>query len=183
MDRPGNVDTLTLTVSPPLTLAEPAVQKVPNIAAALAEYRDKNLKPSDLSNLPWEAREAAEQLREQKLADLAEYLKDIPPIPVTWNIIAPDNASGAWPVTLRANNAKTLSATLVLGDAHPPCPAEITNTPNDPLVSLKLTYQPRNLAKPIFFAPIGHWDWGWLWVYLLAYLPAMYAFRYLLKIA
>ena len=36
---------------------------------------------------------------------------------------------------------------------------------------------------PIFFAPIGHWDWGWLWVYLLAYLPAMYAFRFLLKIA
>jgi hypothetical protein len=76
-----------------------------------------------------------------------------------------------------------LTATLVLGDAHPPSPAEATNTPSDPLTSLKLTYTPIDTKPPVFFAPIAHHDWGWLWVYLLAYLPAMYLFRYLLRIA
>ncbi|MDB5322771.1 MAG: hypothetical protein JWN40_4402 [Phycisphaerales bacterium] len=181
--RPSKAGTVTLDVPAPLTLAQPAAQKVPDIAGALAEYRKTTLKPSDLSSFPLELRELAEQHRQQKLADLDAYLQDIPAVPVTWNVIVPDNASGAWPVTLRASNSKALTATLVLGDAHPPAPAEVTNTPNDPLTSLKLTYQPINPKPPIFFAPIAHWDWGWLWVYLLAYLPAMYAFRFLLKIA
>jgi hypothetical protein len=141
------------------------------------------MKPSDLSALPWELKEQAERFRDQKLKDLADYLKDIPPVPVSWNVIAPDKTAGAWPITVRASSAKTLSATLVLGDAHPPSPAEIDNTPNDPLTSLKLIYQPINTQSKIFFAPIAHHDWGWLWVYLLAYLPAMYLFRYLLRIA
>jgi pyruvate,water dikinase len=183
MVRPGKVDTITLDVPAPLTLAQPATQQVPDIAAALTEYREKEMKPSDLSALPWELKEQAERFRDQKLKDLADYLKDIPPVPVSWNVIAPDKTAGAWPITVRASSAKTLSATLVLGDAHPPSPAEIDNTPNDPLTSLKLIYQPINTQSKIFFAPIAHHDWGWLWVYLLAYLPAMYLFRYLLRIA
>jgi hypothetical protein len=102
---------------------------------------------------------------------------------MTWNVIVPDNAVGHWPITLRDNNAKTLKADIVLGDAHPPTPSEVTNTPNHPLTSLKLTYNPHTKPAPIFFAPIGHWDWGWLGVYLLAYLPVMFALRWLLKIA
>jgi pyruvate,water dikinase len=182
MVRPDKVRNVTLTVPAPLSLGEPARQKVPDIVATLTEYRDKNLKASDLSNQPWEVRDAAEELRKQKLADLAEYLKNVPPIPVTWHITAPENVAGAWPVTLRADNSKTLTATMVLGDAHPPAPKEVNNTPADPLTSLKLTYQRPNDQHPIFFAPIAHWDWGWLWVYLLAYLPAMFFFRWLLKI-
>ena len=54
--------------------------------------------------------------------------------------------------------------------------------PADPLTSLKLVYKKDQTPK-VFFAPIAHWDWGWLWVYLLAYLPAMFLFRWLLKIA
>jgi phosphohistidine swiveling domain-containing protein/uncharacterized membrane protein (DUF106 family) len=183
MVKPGKVDTLTLSVSEPLKLAEPAAQPVPPIARVLTQYRDKLLKPSDLSNQPWEIREAAEQFRQNKLVELNEYLRDIPAVPVTWSIIAPEHTAGAWPITLRANNAKTLSTDLVLGDAHPPAPAEIVNTPNDPLQSLKLVYKPNSNQKPIFFAPIGHWDWGWLGVYLLAYLPVMFAFRAILRIA
>ena len=34
------------------------------------------------------------QLRKQKLDDLAQYLKNVPPIPVTWHITAPDNVAG-----------------------------------------------------------------------------------------
>ena len=63
---------------PPLSLTEPANRKVPDIVSTLTEYRDKNLKPSDLSNQPWEVRNAAEQLRKQKLDDLAQYLQRSP---------------------------------------------------------------------------------------------------------
>jgi pyruvate,water dikinase len=183
MVRPDKAHNVTLDVPKPLSLVEPAEQKVPDIAAALAEYRDTKLKASDLSNQPWEVRESAEQYRTQKLADLQAYLKDLPPVPVTWHIRVPDNAAGGWPITLRASDAKTLTSTVVLGDAHPPVPAEVTNTPADPLTSLKLVYHPTSQPPKVFFAPIAHWDWGWLWVYLLAYLPAMFLFRWLLKIA
>jgi pyruvate,water dikinase len=184
MVKPSQVRQVTLDVPAPLTLSEPATQKVPDIARVLTKYRDTQLKPNDLSNQPWEIREAAERLRAQKLADLNDYLSNIPPVPVAWQINVPEHATGHWPIRLKSDNAKTpLTATLVLGDAHPPAPAEVENTPNDPLRSLKLTYKVSSQQKPIFFAPIGHWDWGWLGVYLLAYLPAMFGARALLRVA
>jgi phosphohistidine swiveling domain-containing protein len=183
MIRPDKVSSVRLSVPAPLKLSEPEVQTVPDITGTLTRYRDTQLKASDLSSFPWEVAQSAEQSRKQKLDELADYLKNIPPLPITWHVVVPDNAVGAWPVTLRADNSKTLTATIVLGDTHPPSPSEVTNTPRDPLSSLKLAYHPINKPAPIFFAPIGHWDWGWLWVYLLAYLPAMYVFRFLLKIA
>ena len=57
-------------------------RKVPDIVSTLTEYRDKNLKPSDLSNQPWEVqRMPPEQLRKQKLDDLAQYLQERSPHP------------------------------------------------------------------------------------------------------
>jgi hypothetical protein len=158
------------------------IQPVPDVRRALEKYRDTKLKPSDLSTQPWEVRESAEAYRQQRLADLNTYLKDLPPVPVTWNLTLPEGASGHWPLILEADNAKSLSAAIVLGDAHPPVPAEAANTPADPLSSLKITYTSTAAQRP-FFAPLAHRDWGWLGVYLAAYLPVMFLLRAALRIA
>jgi hypothetical protein len=183
MVKPDVVHSVNLSVPQPLALAQPGTQSVPEIRRVLEKYRDARLKPSDLSNQPWEVRESAEMYRQQKLADLNDYLKNLPPVPVTWNVTVPDKAAGHWPIALKADNAKILTGDIVLGDVHPPMPAEVTNTPNDPLASLKVVYQPTQTTHQVFFAPIGHWDWGWLGVYLLAYLPVMFGLRFALKIA
>ena len=184
MVRPDAPDPVTLDVPPGVTLAEPATQPVPPIRRVLEAYRDKRLKPSDLSNQPWEIREQGETFRRQYLANLNEYLKNIPPVTISWNLTLPDNGSGHWPITVKTGRSKTLSAAVVLGDAHPPVPAEATNTPADRLTSLKISYIRSGDSAPThFFAPFGHRDWGWLGVYLAAYLPVMFTLRAALRIA
>ena len=36
---------------------------------------------------------------------------------------------------------------------------------------------------PLAWAGLPHWELGWLWVYLLVYLPAMIAARWVLRVA
>jgi hypothetical protein len=58
------------------------------------------------------------------------------------------------------------------------------NDAGQPLTSVKVAYKPNSSVKPTFFAPFSqNWDWGWLGVYLLAYLPVMFLLRAVLKIA
>jgi phosphohistidine swiveling domain-containing protein/uncharacterized membrane protein (DUF106 family) len=176
---------VTLELPPGLALDEttPATQTVPPIKETLEKHRAKLQKPSDLASLPWEVRESAERFRQADLADLDAYLKaGIPAQPLTWKIRTPEKLSALWPIKVTAGKARPLEANVVVGDAHPPQPTELANDPSDPLVSLKISY-PQSEQKKVFFAPIGHYDWGWLWLYLLAYLPAMYGFRWALKIA
>jgi hypothetical protein len=181
MVKPDALRRVTLDIPAGLSLDDPATQSVPDIKKTLEEYRDTKLKPNDLSNQPWEVRESAERYAAERRADLNDYLQHIPAIPISWTIRTPPTA-GAWAATVRADGAKTLTTTLVTGDAKPPQPAELTNTPNDPLQSLKITYA-ASAQKKTVFAPIGHREWGWLGVYLLAYLPIMFGLRAALRIA
>ncbi|HSI33645.1 MAG TPA: hypothetical protein VK986_08650, partial [Tepidisphaeraceae bacterium] len=186
------LDQLTIDLPPGLTLdsGTPATQPTPQVRRVLEKFRDTQLKPSDVSTLPWELRQPAEQYRQALLADLAKYLEQVPPQAVTWRVITPENVSNAWPFTVRgggnAGGTKTLSATIVIGDRHPPAPAQVDNTPNDPLQSLAINYPPAESMRHFWTGPIkwlGGFDPGWLTVYLLAYLPAMFGLRAMLRIA
>jgi uncharacterized membrane protein (DUF106 family) len=183
MVKPDHAKTLTLSVPGGVNVVEPVKQNVPEVRRVLEKFRATELKQSDLSNLPWEMREPAEEYRRQRLGDLNTYLSDIPPFPVTWNITTGDKP-GHWPVKVETDAGKSLTVDVVLGDAHPPAPAEIMNDSGQPLASVKVAYEPTSSEKPYFFAPFNkNWDWGWLGVYLLAYLPVMFLLRAVLKIA
>jgi len=178
-------DPITLQLPAGLSVDDttPATQTLPPIRETLEKHRLKLQKPSDLSQLPWEVRQSAEHFREEELASLNAYLKDdVPPQFVTWKVRTPEKVSGKWPITVSAGSWRSDNMNIVAGDAHPPQPGDFANGPKDPVTEIKISY-PQGDQKKIFFAPVGHYDWGWLWVYLLAYLPAMYAFRYLLRIA
>ncbi len=187
--KTDRLDSLALDLPQGLTLdsTTPLIQKVPPIRKTLEKLRDTKYKPNDLSNEKWEIREHAEQYRTDLLNNLNDYLKNIPPQPITWRINTPENISDRWPVTVRADYSKSLSAQIVAGDQYPPAPTEIDNTPNDPLVSLKLVYPDSDTKRTFWVHPINfglfHFEPGWLTVYLLAYLPAMFGLRALLKVA
>jgi pyruvate,water dikinase len=159
----------------------PKTQAPPPIRETLAAYRTKLAKASDLSAYPEEIREAVEGYREQRIADLDTFLStEIPPHIFEWSVLTP-NTAGRWPVTVSAGSERQ-TIDVVLGDAYPPAPAEISGDARSRIVSLKVVYPDRDNRQK-FFTPIGHWDWGWLGVYLLAYLPAMFGMRAILKIA
>jgi pyruvate,water dikinase len=182
---------ITLEVPAPLKLAgdSPATRTPPPIRRTLENYR-ATLKPSDLSNQPWEIQELAEEARRQKLADLDAYLAaGVPPVPMEWTVLTPAGVSHTWPVTV-SNRGERLTLRINLGDRHAPALAEVQNDPGHAIVSVKAIYaQPGR--KPTFFAPFGflgrsniaYWDIGWLGVYLLAYIPVMFALRWVLRIA
>jgi pyruvate,water dikinase len=161
----------------------------PPIRKTLETYR-ATLKPSDLSAVPWELRELAEQARREKIAELDDYLAHpIPPVPIEWTILTPENHSDTWPITLTAGQDH-LNLPITLGQRHPPQQSELTQPPGHPLTSVKAIYTPPP-RKPTFFAPFGflgrsttaYWDIGWLGVYLLAYIPTMFLLRSVLRVA
>jgi rifampicin phosphotransferase len=167
----------------------PATRNPPPIRKTLETYR-ATLKPSDLSAVPWELRELAEQARREKLAELDAYLASpIPAVPVEWTVLTPENQSDTWPIAITAGQDR-LTLPITLGNRHAPPTSEITQPAGHPVTSLKAIYAPPP-RKPTFFAPFGflgrsslaYWDIGWLGVYLLAYVPAMFLLRWALRIA
>jgi len=167
----------------------PATRIPPPIRKTLEDYRATR-KPSDLSAFPWEVKKAAEQARQQELADLDAFLAGpIPPVPINWTILPRADVSDTWPVTVTLGQDR-LTLPVTLGDRRPPSPDIVQNDPGRHLVSLKAVYTapPR---KPTFFAPFGflgrsrlaYWDIGWLGLYLLAYIPLMFLLRWALRIA
>lgn len=185
-----SISAVTLDVPAQLSLdsTTPASPAVPPIREVLESHRAKLTKPSDFSSLPWEVREQVQEYLHEKLASLNAYLKEpTPPHTYVWTVRSPESVSDRWPLTLKVNVAKqvvphTQTIHLVLGDRFPPSPGEIQGRPDSPVVNLKIIYPPSE-TKRQFFAPVAHKDLGWLTVYLLAYLPAMFALRFALKVA
>lgn len=189
MVRPDAGGKVTLELPAALTLDEttPATQGVPDVRAALERYRQTQLKPSDLSALPWELREAAESRRVELIADLDSYLREIPPVPVTWKVRTPEKAEERWPIAIKSSNGATVSSQIVLGNRFPPGNSEITGLHDGPLTSARILYPPAPTRQHFLMKPIRifgtEWEPGWLTVYLLAYLPAMFLTRIALKVA
>ena len=121
-------------------------------------------------------------------AGLVAYLdRGVPPQGITWHVRTPRDADGCFPVTIAAGDTPPVTINIVVGDSCPPGPRQAAGNPASPIRSASVVYPPPE-QKRIFWAPLAalgndRWDAGWLLTYLAAYLPVMFALRWVLKIA
>jgi hypothetical protein len=136
--------------------------------------------------------------REQTADDLQEYLDaGIPPRGITWTIRPPPGAAGRFPAKVIADGHPPLTVNIVLGEEFPPGNLTATGGPDSPIKELRVVYPPLG-QKPVFWQPLaglrvhGHLpvpkalstlDIGWLWLYIITCLPALYLSRAVLKVA
>lgn len=177
---------VTLKVPAPLTIDPvlPETQALPPIRETLKDLRSEWSRKSDTSEYPWEVQAAADHVHEVMLASLNSYLAgEIPPQKISWRVVVPENADGHHPVTLESEGMEPVPLTLVFGDSKPPELAEIT--PTTGAASLFKVVYPRSLVQNKFWVPFGSGkrDFGWLGVYLLAYLPLMLVVKKAIKVA
>lgn len=199
--RPGQTLSVLAEVSgewrKPISLNFPAAlsldspgketKTLPAIREALESLRQEWSKPSDLSAQPWELKATAEQVHSAMQDSLNRFLaSEIPVQKISWRIRVPEGAVGHHAVRIETDHEAPAVLTLAFGNAAPPTPTEVFFE-SGPIRSLKAVY-PRSLTKNHFWAPIPKekgepYDFGWLGVYLLAYLPTMVVFKKLLKVA
>jgi len=182
------VEPIALEVSGPVTLDEttPAVRALLPVRKTLERIAvdlEKGTVPAVLEPL---VRKEGDKV----LADLKQFLgQPLASREVSWRIRTGDVA-GRFPVTLRSQG-QSLTTFVVLGDDYPPELGEATGPSGSALRCLKVKYDPpprkQLFCKPLSWAPIPpairHYELGWLGVYLLAYLPAMFGLKWLLRIA
>ncbi|MFC7336380.1 PEP/pyruvate-binding domain-containing protein [Haloferula chungangensis] len=175
---------LELRVPEPLSIDPiiPATQTLPPIRETLEELRAEWSQASDTSEYPWEIQAASDHVREVMLGSLNRYLAgEIPAQKLSWRVVVPEGAEGHHLVSLHSDGSESVPLTLAFGNAKPPELAE-TLPSSGPISLLKVVY-PRALVQNKFWAPFGDYDFGWLGVYLLAYLPIMIIAKKLLKVA
>ena len=179
---------VTCTVSAPLSLEDgtPSTQTLPPIRSTLEELRREWQVPADLSDYPWQLQTAREQAQEILLTSLNRYLAgNIPPQQLTWMIRVPPEANGHYPVTLRLSEQSSRKTKLAFGNRKPPTPDTLSSD-GDSLIRVEAVY-PRPLQQRRFWTPLeavggAAWDFGWLGVYILSYLPAMVILKRLLHV-
>ena len=179
---------IVLEVPAPLNIngAESQIKKLPPIRQELEELRSEWRNASDMGSLPWEVQSAGDHTRKVMLASLNAYLKeDIPPQIVTWRVNIPENAAGAHPVKLSVGENSGADFKLVFGSSEPPPMGEI-RPDHTSLKTVTVNY-PRSLHKAVFWTPLAmiggpKWDFGWLGVYLLAYLPLMFIAKLIFRV-
>lgn len=159
----------------------------PPIRQALVALRQEWAQASDTTSFPWELRATAEQVHVDMLGSLDQFLaREIPPQKLSWRIRVPEGADGHHLVKIDTGKSTSASLMLAFGNAAPPAPDEVFFT-EGPVHSLKAIY-PRALTKNHFWTPIlkgsgEPFDFGWLGVYLFAYLPTMVGVKKLLRVA
>ena len=180
---------LTLDVPAPLELDATGKesQTLPPIRKTLETIRAEWALASSTSEYPWEIQASATQAHQTMLASLDRFLAGpTPSQKISWRIKVPADARGHHDLRLETEGGKAVDLTLAFGKNCPPTLAEVTPT-DGPVISLKAIY-PRPLQKNYFWAPFpsktgSPFDFGWLGVYLIAYLPAMVVVKKLLKVA
>jgi len=183
------LESITLQVASPARLAEssPTSRKVPPVRPTLEEFR-KELRNTEADDGELRAVVGADRPREELVASLTAYLDaEVPPQPVMWEVRTPEETAGRFAVTVAAGDRPTVELNIVVGDRHPPAPAEVDGGGASPIRSARIVYPPPE-TKRIFWAPLAllgndQWDAGWLLTYLIAYLPVMFALRWALRIA
>ena len=133
----------------------------------------------DEKKYPWQ-----QLSRQQALADLNSYLAaGIPPQSISRKINSDPKQPGRFPIKLLTPSRSPLTVNVTLGDAYPPSPLESTG--HDAITSLKVVH-PRSDHKKSFWTPLAFAgypkDFGWLSLYLIIYLPTMFALKWLLRI-
>jgi hypothetical protein len=146
---------------------------------------------------PWELAVAPDP-RGQSAQDLRAYLDaGVPPQGITWQLRPPENFDGRFSVEVIADGKTAASVNVVLGDKSPPSPSISTGAPGSPVKSLRVSYAKakqqqffwRPFARfageeaPGGMAKLASFDIGWLWLYILVYLPALFVVRGVLKVA
>lgn len=112
-----HISPVSLQLSRGLTLSEdtPAVQSIPAIRPALEALRATWQKSSDLSEQPWELREAARRTREELLHDLDRFLMTLMPAhDIRWSIHTP-TVAGKYPVAIVTEHGNVTSDTVDAG--------------------------------------------------------------------
>jgi rifampicin phosphotransferase len=180
---------LNLRASAPLEIdvLSAATQTLPPIRATLEELRAEWSQRSDTAAYPWELQAAADHVHEAMLGSLDAFLAgEIPAQKLSWRISVPAHATGHHTVRLETGTNAPTELTLAFGNTRPPALAEVIPE-SGPVQLLKATY-PRPLQKHKFWSPLPKiggpaWDFGWLGVYLIAYLPVMMLGKRLLRVA
>ncbi|MGL4401855.1 MAG: PEP-utilizing enzyme, partial [Luteolibacter sp.] len=180
---------ITLGVPKPLEVDPPGAEtkSLPLIRQTLVALRQEWAQASDTAAFPWELKATAEQVHVSMLGSLDHFLAgEIPPQKISWRIRVPEGADGHHLIRVDANKSKPATLKLAFGNAAPPAADEVFFT-EGPVRSLKAIY-PRALTKTQFWAPLvtgdgEPFDFGWLGVYLVAYLPTMVVLKRLLRVA
>lgn len=179
---------VSLEIPEPLGLetGSASSRSVPPIRRELEELRAEWRDGNDLETYPWEVQAAAEHAREGLLASLDAFLRDgVPPQKLSWRLRVPEGGAGSYTARLAIPGNAPQDFPLVFGPGHPPAPVDFTND-QGPLRSLSVQY-PRPLTKRVFWTPLvavggPAWDFGWLGVYLLAYLAVMFGVKPILRV-
>lgn len=183
------------------TVAEGVTRTNPPVRATLEALHRRWSARADFSHLAtWEEQASVMQAREAVLADLRGFLdRGIPPMEMAWRIYPPEGVEGRFPFRLRTASGEEIASVAVLGPAAAPEPREVIDPKKPPMQvvrgkdktpfrEMRVSYA-RNLERgaDVFWPPVERFTSppllsGWLVVYILAYLPAMYISRWILRV-
>ena len=159
---------------------------LPPIRKELEELRSEWRHASKMDSLPWEVQSAGDHTRNLMLASLNTFLNEkVPPQKVSWLINVPETARGSHSVKVKVGEDEAADFELVFGSVDPPFVGTVFPK-HEGLKSITVNY-PRALQKGVFWSPLGmfggpNWDFGWLGVYLVVYLPLMFIAKLVLKV-
>lgn len=183
-------DSLRLMVDDKLVLADfssPTQAILPIRSTLEALYNEWNA-PSTLNHEAWEVKAAAKAARQELLADLGNYLKQpMNTQELTWTVLTPNDKEGRFKVQVVPVCGNPVEMQLILGNAFPPEPKEIGLPANCPIVSAKTLYNEQRTRESLtFWTPLKSfgiaYDFGWLGIYLLIYIPLMFLLKFLFKV-
>ena len=179
----------------------PASQKItlirPVLERLLSQWSAESAVPADA---PWELQAAARRTRQELLADLNGFLsRPMPPRDVSWTLQPPEGQDGKFPFCVATDGWPPVDSAVVFGTRVPPEPKEdlcdgkgpvqITRprAAGHPVEWVKVAYRQQLVqGSNIFWQPVEWlvkpWLPGWLMVYLLVYLPAMFALKWSLRV-
>ncbi|MDB5291024.1 MAG: hypothetical protein JWL69_2265 [Phycisphaerales bacterium] len=198
---------VTIGVPAGLTIGEPASGKPDPVKKTLERLLALYRKQGDQPGESWEMNLAPDYGRALAAADLQAYLDNgVPPQAVSWSIFPPAGQRGRFPITASAAKGPPVALTAVLGDKFPPSPKVAEGGKKSPIRDVTVSYSAPSMApEPVFLRPLAQlhkldhskvperiakiarwladWDIGWLLLYIAAYLPVLFLFRAVLRVA
>ena len=179
----------------------PASQNIvlirPVLDRLLEQWSAESAVPADA---PWELHAAARHTREEMLADLNGFLgRPMPARDVSWTLQTPEGKEAKFPLRVETEGWPPVESAAALGKHVAPEPKEdlgdgkgpvqIARPKADghPVEWVKVAYRGRVVqGANAFWQPVEWmvkpWLPGWLIVYLLVYLPAMFVLKWSLRV-
>lgn len=161
----------------------PMTQDVPTARGALLQLRSDAASPQNSEGLSFFDQLTLRTVRQQLVDDLDRYVAE--PQPLAWRVL-PGQEPGIYPLALHCPGQPPLTLTIAIGQHTLPQPKEFQPPTASPIGRVEVTYPPLLEQDLVFAKPFArfgwHYDIGWLGVYLLAYIPAMFLSRWLLRV-